>query len=95
MTNTGMTAVVVKRLDRLDTRQEAIVQSVDKLAEVVATNGEMLVQVMDWLQKPTSNDLPDALRALAASVETLNRTMLAFGAELTELGNLVRQEPGK
>lgn len=56
------------RLVRMERRQEMLIQAVTSLADTMGIAVAMLEEVAEWLKKPPSNDLPDALKQLATQV---------------------------
>lgn len=59
------------RLARMERRQEVVIQAMSTLADTVRLTNAMLAELMEWLKKPPSNELSDALAKLAAEVDAL------------------------
>lgn len=59
------------RLDRFDRRQEAVVQAVSTLADTMQVMSATLEEIAEWLKKPPSSDLPDALKALTTQIRDM------------------------
>lgn len=62
---------VRKRLARMERRQEALVQAIDGLANVITINNAMLTELMEWMKQPPSSELPDLIKALIAMVSEM------------------------
>lgn len=60
-----------ERLARMERRQEVVIQAMSTLADTVRLTNAMLAELMEWLKKPPSNELSDALAKLAAEVDAL------------------------
>ena len=60
---------VESELARLGQRQELMIAALRAHGETVATTNAMLAELMEWLQKPPSTDLRDALATLARAVD--------------------------
>ena len=56
------------RVDKLATRQEALIAAMHGLADVVETMRDMQAELIAWIQQPPSTDLADLLQGLAAAV---------------------------
>jgi uncharacterized coiled-coil protein SlyX len=59
------------RLGRLEVRQEALVTAISGLTDVTAQTRDLVVELMAWLQEPSSNELSDAIRGMATEVCSL------------------------
>lgn len=62
---------VRERLARMERRQEALVQAIDGLANVITINNAMLTELMEWMKQPPSSELPDLIKALIAMVSEM------------------------
>lgn len=60
-------------LARIERRQVAVIQGISGLADIGQVNNAMLAELMEWLKKPPSNDLADALSALSAAVSEMRQ----------------------
>lgn len=70
------------KLDRIELRQEALIQSIDKLVDIVVSVDHRVAEVLEWAQVPPSNDLPDALQRLASMVSSLQDAIVTFGQQM-------------
>lgn len=59
-------------------RQEAMIESMDGMADILEIQGAVLgrieagmTELKEWLQTPPSSDLPDLLMGLKASVDAM------------------------
>lgn len=60
-----------ERLARMERRQEALVAAIGGLTDVVQTTNAMLADLMAWIKKPPSKELPDLLAALVQTVHEM------------------------
>jgi len=67
-----------ERLARMERRQEALVAGVDGLADIMQMNLAMLTELMEWLKKPPSSELPDLLSALVTTVDEMRDEIRAL-----------------
>lgn len=56
---------------KLEVRQEATIQAVNRVLDALETQTELLHDLLDWANQPASSDLPDALKALATAVREI------------------------
>jgi hypothetical protein len=59
----------------VEEREEAIIASLHKILDVVEDIRDGQKELMDWLAKPPSSELPELLKALLASVHTISAQM--------------------
>lgn len=62
----------------MERRQEALVAGVDGLTDIMQMNLAMLTDLMEWLQKPPSTELPDLLSALVTTVHEMRDEIRAL-----------------
>lgn len=67
-----------ERLARMERRQEGMIQAISTLADTVRLTNAMLAELMEWLKKPPSNELSDALAQLAAEVAEMRKEIAAL-----------------
>lgn len=70
-----------ERLARIERRIEALLQAVagdEGLHATVRITNAMLANLMEWLQKPPSNELSDTLRQLVVEVAEVREGMAAL-----------------
>lgn len=58
-----------ERLAKIETRQEHMISAIHGLTDYMEQSRDLITKLMEWLQEPPSNDLPDALRALVKTIE--------------------------
>jgi len=58
-------------LERVEQRQEAMIASLNRLVSGMGIQQAMLEEIMAWLKKPPSSELPDLLRQLIDAVLAL------------------------
>jgi hypothetical protein len=68
------------RLERLETRQEALIASGRAIADTLENINATLAELAKWIEAPPSSDLPEVLKALVASIHTLVDRMDALPA---------------
>jgi hypothetical protein len=73
------------RLVRMEARQEALIAAIGKLADVVATTHDSVVELLAWAQQPPSSDMPDLLGKLVAAVETLDGRLARLPEQVAAL----------
>jgi hypothetical protein len=71
-----------ERLARMERRQEALIAGVDGLTDVMQMNTAMLTELMEWLKKPPSSELPDLLSALVITVHEMRDEIRALPAKV-------------
>lgn len=57
----------------MERRQEVVIQAISSLGDTAKITNAMLGELMDWLKKPPSNELSDALAKLAAEVAEMSK----------------------
>jgi ABC-type transporter Mla subunit MlaD len=81
----------IDRLTRIEQRQEALVGAVSGLTDVVAVTRDMLAELMTWLQKPPSTDLPDLLTALTVTLQSQGELVTALSQRIDALPEQLAQ----
>lgn len=67
-----------ERLARMERRQEIVIQAISTLADTAKITNAMLGELMEWLKKPPSNELSDALAKLASEVTEMRKEITAL-----------------
>jgi septal ring factor EnvC (AmiA/AmiB activator) len=78
-------AAVEDRLNRLDQRLETLIASMNGLLDIQIEVRAMLAELMAWLQKPPSNELPKLMMRLAEAVEANNERQAELRQEVAGL----------
>jgi hypothetical protein len=78
-----------QRMDRWERRQEALIASVSGLTDVMVTMRDMQAELMTWLQKPPSSDLPDLIRQLVLAMADVQEQTVQHGAALQSFGQKI------
>lgn len=73
------------RLQRIEMRQEAVIQAINGLTGVMEDNKAILLEMQAWLQEPPSSDLPDLLAQVAATLADLNAAIAQHGQQIEAL----------
>jgi len=60
------------RISRLDQRLEVLIAGMSRLNDYQRELGAMLAELKAWLEQPPSNDLPELLRSLVATIDSTN-----------------------
>jgi hypothetical protein len=84
-----------QRMDRWERRQEALIASISGQTDVMVTTRDMLAELMTWLQKPPSSDLPDLIRALTLALTSVQEQVIQHGAEVRNLGRKIGEVPAE
>lgn len=71
-----------ERLARMERRQEALIAGIDGLTDIMQMNIAMLTELMEWLKKPPSSELPDLLTALVATVDEMREEIRVLPAKV-------------
>lgn len=69
---------VSDQLARIERRQEALVQAIDGLTDVMKMNTAMVVDLMEWLKEPPSSDTANLLKRLVACAEMSLELIMAM-----------------
>lgn len=64
------------QLARMERRQEAVIQAVSGLADVMQVNTAMLADLMAWLKEPPKSDLTDLVKALVTKLDVVLAAVL-------------------
>ena len=75
---------VEDRLAKIELRQEATVQAVNRVLDSLETQTELLRELLEWANKPASSDLADALQKLEIAIRTLFEQVAAMPALVSE-----------
>lgn len=81
----GSTDGIGERLDRLEQRQEALVQGVTLMNETLGIHSAMLEQILTAATQPPSNDLTEALERIGALLADQTKAVRTLEASLTGL----------
>jgi hypothetical protein len=73
------------RIGRLEIRQEALVEAMNGLTDVMEQTRDLVVELMAWLQEPPSSDLSDTLKAMTGAIEEQSGHMQTIGHALVKL----------
>ena len=75
---------VEDRLAKIELRQEATVQAVNRVLDSLETQTELLRELLEWANKPASSDLAEALQKLEIAIRTLFEQVAATPALVSE-----------
>ena len=75
---------VEDRLAKIELRQEATVQAVNRVLDSLETQTELLRELLEWANKPASPDLAEALQKLEIAIRTLFEQVAAMPALVSE-----------
>jgi len=75
---------VEDRLAKIELRQEATVQAVNRVLDSLETQTALLRELVDWANKPASPDLAEALQKFEIAIRTLFEHVAAMPALVSE-----------
>jgi len=75
---------VEDRLAKIELRQEATVQAVNRVLDSLETQTELLRELLEWANQPASSDLAEALQKLEIVIRTLFEQVAAMPALVSE-----------
>jgi hypothetical protein len=77
------------RMARYERRQEEIIQAINGQTDAMETQTATIRELISWLTKPASSDLPDLIKALISSTSTVSEQMVMVGAKMDALPEAV------
>lgn len=77
------------RMARYERRQEEIIQAINGQTDAMETQTATIRELISWLTKPASSDLPDLIKALIARTETVSNQAVQLGAKMDALPEAV------
>ncbi len=73
------------QLNRIEQRQEALISGVAMMNETLGTHSEILGLLLQAATAPTSSDLADTLKIIAATLGSHTEQLVMIGRTLTRI----------
>lgn len=78
-----------ERMSLYERRQEQIIQAVNGQTSAMETQTATIRELIAWLTKPASSDLPDLIKALIARTDMVSNHAVQLGAKMDALPEAV------
>lgn len=76
---------VETRLQQLYERQEALIEAMHGLTDVVVQVRDLTTELTEWLQSAPPSELPDLIKKILANVKDQNDRLTAMQGQLKKL----------
>jgi hypothetical protein len=75
---------ILPQLRQISQRQEAIVMAVNANTDSIRALGELVEQVVAWMNEPPSTDLADAIKAMTGAMRAVEKALGALPQQIAD-----------
>lgn len=72
------------RLTKIEMRQEATIQAIHKHMDATEAGNELLRRLLEWANRPPSNDLAETMKSVLFAMRSINEQMTVLPDQVAQ-----------